>query len=254
MTKYVIIEDELLASNELTFLLRKIRPEWQLAGIAESIETACQMLHDTEANLIFSDICLSDGLCFDIFERQFTDLPVIFTTAYDDYAIKAFKTNSVDYLLKPVDEGDLKKAVEKYEHNYLSRLSSDNVRKAGEAYAGNVIHNRFLVHVGDRFFYVKTDDISCFYSEEKCTFIQTFSGKRYIVDYSLGQLCPMLDPYNFMLVSRNCIASIKGVTQCVRYFAGRLRMYLEPECPVDVIISRSRTADVLKWLNGEPCL
>ncbi len=248
---YFIIEDEALAADELKFLLGKCRPQWQMAGCADGVETAVRQLSSVTPDIIFSDIQLSDGLCFDIFRRQDVDVPIIFTTAYDEYALSAFKLNSIDYLLKPIDESELVAAIEKFERNQLVHTVSENMRQAELGYATQLTHSRFMVHKGERYTSVNVDDICCFYSEDKCTFLQTLSGKRYIVDYSLGQLQAMLDPERFCLVSRNCIAGIQGVAHFTKHFAGRLKLTLEPSCPVEIMVSRSRVPAVLAWLNGE---
>jgi len=251
MVKYLILEDEPLAQSELTYMLGQLRPDWQLAGTAQSIETGLSLLRNTPADLLFSDISLSDGLCFDLFEQQPTQLPIIFTTAYDEYALQAFQTNSVHYLLKPIDEGDLQQALQKFEQHYLPRLGTPALRQTALSYNSHLQHQRFLVRLGDRYRYITLPQIAYFYSEDKYTLLQTTDGHRYVMDYTLSQLSGMLPPQQFMLIARNCLASIGSIGQCIHQFGGRLKVQLQPPCPVEVSVSRHRAADVLRWLDGQ---
>ena len=215
MVKYLLVEDERFAYEELKRMMQRLRPSWQLAGWAESVEQAVLLLRQGSLDLMIVDIRLSDGLSFEIFEQCPVDLPVIFTTAYDEYAIKAFKVNSIE----------------------LGYLAANK-------------KNRFLVQVGDTFRYVETPDVAFFYSEDKLTYLHLFSGKRYIISYSLDQLEGMLDRDVFFRVSRSCISNIRSIRKSSRYFGSRLKLYFEPECPHEVLVSRSRVADFLKWVDG----
>ena len=190
------------------------------------------------------------GLSFEIFEQCPVDLPVIFTTAYDEYAIKAFKVNSIDYLLKPIEESDLEAALCKFERNSALRSAAPEYRQLELGYLAANKKNRFLVQVGDTFRYVETPDVAFFYSEDKLTYLHLFSGKRYIISYSLDQLEGMLDRDVFFRVSRSCISNIRSIRKSSRYFGSRLKLYFEPECPHEVLVSRSRVADFLKWVDG----
>ena len=176
--------------------------------------------------------------------------PVIFTTAYDEYALRAFRVNGIDYLLKPIEEKDLERALAKFETNNLPNPSSEEYRSLMTAYLGSVKKNRFLVSVGDTFRYVDASDIAFFYSEDKYNYLHTFGGKRYIINYSLEQLEAMLERNDFFRVSRSCIAHIKSVRKVSKFFGGRLLVSFSPECPLEVIVSRSRADGFLKWMDG----
>ena len=250
MVRYIILEDEPFAYEELKRMMLVLRPDYELEEWADSVEHAVNALHSNTPDLLIADISLSDGLCFDVFERVPTKVPVIFTTAYDEYALRAFKVNSVDYLMKPVDEKDLEKALRKFETNCLIRPDSDKYKELEASYLKNVKKNRFLVSVGDTYTYVETSNIAFFYSADKYVYLHTFVGKRYIVDYSLEQLESMLDRRDFFRLSRNCIAHIKSVKKVSKYFGSRLVVSFKPECPLDVTVSRTRVGECLKWLDG----
>ena len=234
MVKYLLVEDERFAYEELKRMMQRLRPSWQLAGWAESVEQAVLLLRQGSLDLMIVDIRLSDGLSFEIFEQCPVDLPVIFTTAYDEYAIKAFKVNSIDYLLKPIEESDLEAALCKFERNSALRSAAPEYRQ---------------LELGS-FRYVETPDVAFFYSEDKLTYLHLFSGKRYIISYSLDQLEGMLDRDVFFRVSRSCISNIRSIRKSSRYFGSRLKLYFEPECPHEVLVSRSRVTDFLKWVDG----
>ena len=201
MIGYVIIEDERWAYEEIKRMMAVVRHDYVMKAWAESVEDAVGALKSGAPDLIISDIRLSDGLCFDVFERVTTDVPVIFTTAYDEFALQAFKVNSVDYLLKPIEERELERALAKFERNNLVDPSSEIYKALETSYLGNVKKNRFLVSVGDNYMYVETSDIAFFYSEDKYVYLHTFKGRRYIVNHSLEQLEPMLERRDFFRVS-----------------------------------------------------
>ena len=232
MVKYLLVEDERFAYEELKRMMQRLRPSWQLAGWAESVEQAVLLLRQGSLDLMIVDIRLSDGLSFEIFEQC------------------PFKVNSIDYLLKPIEESDLEAALCKFERNSALRSAAPEYRQLELGYLAANKKNRFLVQVGDTFRYVETPDVAFFYSEDKLTYLHLFSGKRYIISYSLDQLEGMLDRDVFFRVSRSCISNIRSIRKSSRYFGSRLKLYFEPECPHEVLVSRSRVTDFLKWVDG----
>lgn len=206
MMKYLLVEDERFAYEEMKRMMEKLRPDYQLEAWTATVEQTVQFLKHHPVDLMLLDIRLTDGNSFDIFEQIQVTTPVIFTTAYDEHAIQAFKVNSVDYLLKPVEEDDLLAALRKFEQFRVVQSPVTNYRKLEEALMSNCKKNRFLIQKGDAYHYVETSDIAFFYSEEKVVFLHTFSDKRYIVDYTLEQIEQLLDERTFFRVSRNCIA------------------------------------------------
>lgn len=251
MTRYLLVEDERFAYEEIKRMMTRLRREWIQTGWAESVEQAVLLLRQNTADMMISDIRLADGLCFEVFEQCDSDIPVIFTTAYDEYAIKAFKANGIGYLLKPVEEKDLDEALRRYERGCVIRPSAPAYRQMEHDYMSVGHKQRFMVQTGDTFTHADSHDVAFFYSEEKYTYLHLFSGRRYIIDYPLDRLETMLDRGMFFRVSRNCIANIRAVGKSTRYFGGRLKLHFTPECPHEVIVSRSRTAEFLKWMDGE---
>lgn len=249
MPRYIVIEDERFAFDELKRMMQKLRPDYVLAGWAQGVEQAVLLLEQTGLDLIITDIRLADGLCFDVFDRVPTSAPVIFTTAYDEYALSAFKLNSVDYLLKPIDEADLQRALSKFERNGLVRAGSQQYAQVERSYMSRTLKSRFLIRVGDTFRYVPTADVAFFYSVDKTTYIGTLDGKNHIIDYSLDSLEAVLDPRIFFRVSRGCIANIKTISRVSKFFGGRLNVCFKPECPVKVTVSRNRATDFLRWMD-----
>lgn len=249
MTSYIIIEDERFAHDELKRMMKKLRPDYQMVGWAQSVEQAVELVKAGGYDLIITDIRLSDGLCFDVFERQHTDAPVIFTTAYDEYAIKAFDLNSIDYLLKPVEEGELADALDKLELNMLVKTNSTRYANMAQNYMSHAHKNRFLIRIGDTYRYVLTTDVALFFSEDKTTYLYTMEGKRYIVDYSLDQIEPMLPGDQFFRLSRACIANIRAIGRVSKYFAGRLSVELTVGNLDKVLVSRNRANDFLTWMG-----
>lgn len=249
MAKYIIIEDEQLAYSELKRMMKTARPEWELCGWASSVEQALILIKNVSIDLLLVDIQLADGDCFEIFEQHNTATPVIFTTAYDEFALKAFKLNSIDYLLKPIGETELETALKKYENLRLITPASDCFQRFRDDFLTSNLKNRFLVQSGDTYRHIETDNIAFFYSEDKYTYLHTFSNSRYIITYTLDQLIGMMDSQKFYRVSRNCIANIKSINRLHKYFAGRLKIDFTPSCPQKVIVSRNRVAGLLDWIN-----
>ena len=250
MIKYLLVEDERFAYEEMKRMMEKLRPAYRLSNWTETVEQTVLFLKEHTVDLILMDIRLADGSCFEIFGQISLTTPVIFTTAYDEHAIRAFKVNSVDYLLKPIEEADLLAALDKFEQYRSVQKPVPQYNKLEEALLGNCRKNRFLIQRGDAYHYVDTTDIALFYSEDKVVFLHTSANKRYIIDYTLEQLERLLDEKIFFRVSRNCITNIGSVEKISRYFNGRLKVHLQPECPYEVLVSRARATDFLRWIDG----
>lgn len=247
--KYLIVEDERLAYEELKRMISKLRPEYILSERTETVEQTIYFLKNNEVDLILLDIRLADGDCFEIFNHLAITTPVIFTTAYDEHAVQAFKLNSIDYLLKPIEENDLATALIKYEQFYQSKQPSFDYKQLGEVITQKV-KSRFLIQKGDSYFYIEAKDIAFFYSEDKAVFLHSFENKRYIIDYTLDELEKLLEKSLFFRVSRNCITNIKAIRNISKFFNSRLKLSFQPECPHEVLVSRVRVNDFLKWVDG----
>lgn len=252
MIQYLLVEDEHFAAEEIRRMIQKLRPDYQMVGQTDSVGGTVSFLRHTSVDLIILDIRLSDGISFEIFEQVSTDPPILFTTAYDEYALQAFKVNSVHYLLKPVEEAELETALCRFEQNNHVHPASVQYKKLERSLWEHNKKNRFLVQTGDTYQYMETGEIAFFYSEEKYVFLHTFIDKRYIVNYTLEQLEQMLDERTFFRVARNCIANIKAISKISKYFAGRLKLDFVPKCPHEILVSRNRVTDFLKWVDDIP--
>jgi DNA-binding LytR/AlgR family response regulator len=251
----LIIEDEPFAQQELIRILKNIDPVIRVLNCIDSVEESVQWLRNNkQPDLIFMDIQLSDGLSFEIFNHTDVVTPVIFTTAYDQYAIKAFKVNSIDYLLKPIEEEDLAKAIEKFkklkksgdsERSYLTKGQLEEVLGLYKP----SYKTRLVVKLGDKINHIETNDIAYFYSEDKVSFIKTKEGKKYIINYTLEQIESFIDPLVFYRINRQYIAHIKAIKTIDKYFNSRLLIGLDPKVDDEVLISRTKVTDFLNWLE-----
>lgn len=248
--EYLIVEDERFAYTELKRMMERLRPNYTLIGRTESVSDTILFLKNNPVELILLDIRLADGNCFEIFEKVEVSIPIIFTTAYDEHAIQAFKFNSIDYLLKPVEEDNLLVALNKLERQYVEKRTVFDYKKLEQLLLGNHKKNRFLVQIGDTYDYIDVNDIAFFYSEEKMVFLHTFSNRKYIIDYTLTQIESQLDRKMFFRVSRNCVANITSIKKIDKYFNSRLKLTFQPNCPQEVLVSRERVSDFLKWIDG----
>ena len=251
--KVLIIEDELPAAKRLRNLVAEHCPDATVMDVVDSVEGATQWLNTFEKpDLIFMDIQLSDGLSFDIFNQTEVISPVIFTTAYDQYALKAFKVNSVDYLLKPIDPKELESAFEKFRN--LHQQSQEYDRTAIQNLISSITQKeykeRFLVKVGQQLSYVQAKEIAYFYSDEGLVYAMTTSNRRHVLDYTLEQLNDVLDPKNFFRINRKIIIHIDSIHKIHTYFNSRLKLELLPRTDLEAIVSRERVGDFKSWLDN----
>jgi DNA-binding LytR/AlgR family response regulator len=247
----LIIEDEIPAQLQLERLIQFHYPEFDIVGRIDSVKESVRWLGKNHPDLIFMDVELSDGKCFEIFKQINLDIPVIITTAYSDYAIKAFKINSIDYLLKPLDDDEFVNAVEKSKKlNQKNIPDYQNLEKLLSRNTPKEYRERFIVKQNDQIKVLKIDEIAYFIAEEKVTFIITNSGKRFMTDYSLDSLEDQLNPKFFFRLSRGCMANINSVKSVSKYFNSRLKIKVEPPYSEDIIVSRIRVQDFMKWLEG----
>lgn len=246
----LIIEDEAIAADRLKQLLHKMDESIQVIAILESVEASVNwLLNQAAPELIFMDIQLDDGICFEIFESIEFDTPVIFTTAYDQYAIRAFKVNSVDYLLKPIELTALSAAIEKYRSLFSEKPAFNE--KINLLYQQMFRHHkeRFFVRSGAHFHSVTTKEISCFFIENRCTFFKTSSGKRYAIDSSLEQVQQKIDPARFFRVNRHYIVNIDAIADMTGYSSQRLKLQLKIPDAAELVVSRDRLQAFKEWLN-----
>lgn len=248
----IIIEDEKPAARLLQRKLKKqdIEAETLLHSVEEAINWFQNNQHP---DLIFLDIQLSDGLSFEIFDEVTINSAIIFTTAYDEYALRAFKLNSIDYLLKPIDEDDLQVAINKYkEHRPQQQnlaMDFEQIKRMLVNPVDKSYKKRFTIKMGQRLKVVNVDDAECFYSENKGTYIHTTEGRDYLLDTTLEQLEGELDPDKFYRVSRKYIVNIETIQDIVVYTNSRLKVIL-PTYSDEVIVSRERVNDFREWLGN----
>jgi DNA-binding LytR/AlgR family response regulator len=255
MTKALIVEDEKLAAEHLQMLLNQADIDIEVVGLIPSIEEAvtwfaCHPIPD----LLFLDIQLSDGLSFEIFDHIDITCPVIFTTAYEEYALKAFKVNSIDYLLKPLHAKDLNYAIEQYKKlssSYKEVQSNDlkyrvdNIMKM----LTNTYKSRFVVNVGIHIKSIEVENISYFYSLEKATFIYEKTGKNYDVNYSLEQIEKLVDPKLFFRISRKYVVNIHAIADIISFSNSRIKLKIAHSNDNEIIVSRSKLTEFRKWLE-----
>ncbi len=221
-----------------------------LHSVEESIEW---FQNNTQPDLIFLDIQLSDGLSFEIFETLQINSAVIFTTAYDEYALQAFKLNSIDYLLKPIDNDDLKTAVEKFKHRTPQKqsvtLDFNDIKRLLVNPIEREYKKRFSVKVGQHLKLINIDDIECIYSQNKGTYAHTKEGRDYLLDQTLDQLQDELQPYVFFRISRKFYININAIKDIISYTNSRLQIKLNNYSEQDVIVARERVKDFKNWLE-----
>ena len=248
----IIIEDEKPSARRLQRMLSQLQIEAStlLHSVEESIAWFKENSHP---DLIFLDIQLSDGLSFEIFEALDINSAVIFTTAYDEYALQAFKLNSIDYLLKPIDQDDLVKAVAKYKTRLPTQKSVvidfNDIKKMLINPLDRSYKKRFSVKVGQHLKLIATEDIECFYSENKGTYLYTSEGRSYLLDLSLEQLEPDLEPNVFFRVSRKFYVNIDAIKDMISYTNSRLQIKLKTYNEQEVIVARERVKEFKDWLE-----
>lgn len=250
--RILLIEDELPAYRRLQKMLLQKLPNAQISEQLESISGAVSHLKNQPSpNLIFMDIQLADGLSFSIFEQVEISSPVVFTTAFDQYTLKAFKVHSIDYLLKPIEEEALGAALDKYERYYQkeNQLPSQAIQQLVTQLEQPSYRERFLVKTGSSLTYIQTQDIAYFYSDQSLVFARRKDQKQHHIDASLDQLEQQLDPRQFFRVSRKAIVNLDAILKIDTYFNGRLLLHLEPSCDFQSTVSRDRVAAFKAWLD-----
>jgi DNA-binding LytR/AlgR family response regulator len=248
----LIIEDESLAADKLEMMLREINPEIRIMKKLGSVKESVKWLLQHSADLIFLDIQLSDGISFSIFEQVTVNTPVIFTTAYDQYAIKAFQVNSISYLLKPIRKSDLADSLQKY-HALKSAFSIDFERLLANIQGKEPdFKKRFLIQVGEKIRKIEVSEIAYFYVLDKGVYLRTFQGHSYPVEYTLDGLENLVNPLAFFRINRKYMVNMDSIASMVAYSRGRVKLELKPKADdePDTIVSIDRSSGFKKWLNS----
>ncbi|GAB3261425.1 LytTR family DNA-binding domain-containing protein [Larkinella harenae] len=264
----LIVEDEEATARRLRRMVQDVEPAAQIAGLTVSVDETVEWLQThAKPDLILLDIELADGQSFEIFNRIAVTSPVIFTTAYDEFAIKAFRVNSIDYLLKPVKEDDLRNALAKLQRLKESLLESPESLKTSLASllqrmavsspapvrpdvpALPLYRDRFLVKQGQRLFSLGIDDVAYFFTRNKLSFLKTRDGHDWMVDYSMDELSAMLDPQRFFRLNRQVIAELRSIDKVNLYFNGKLKVGLRPVSDEETVVSREKAGEFKIWLG-----
>ncbi|UYZ64455.1 LytR/AlgR family response regulator transcription factor [Hymenobacter weizhouensis] len=255
--KLLLIEDEYPAAERLQRLLRQADPAAEVLGVVRSVAAGRQWFQDNPPpDLILSDIQLADGLSFEIFDHVGLTSPIIFTTSYDEYAIKAFRVRSVDYLLKPIKLTELRAALAKY-HDLRAAFSpvagSQRLERLLDSLplTGRPYKTRFLVASGEQLLPIDVEQIAYFQTRNELVYLVTRDGRRFVIDYPLEQLERLLDPQQFFRASRQLLTHLSAVHRLHPYFNGKLKLDLHPESAEEALISRDKAGAFKAWLEGE---
>lgn len=250
--KILIVEDEILLAKELRKMLLSIEHSAEICGATQSVEETVQWLRQNDTpDLVMMDIELADGQSFDIFKQVQLESPVIFTTAYDEFAIKAFKVNSIDYLLKPIKESELRVAIEKFkktkQHQPISML--ELLKKIEQLGNQPGYRSRFLIKLGQKMVSIDISEVAYFYSENKCTFMRTNQNQKYIIDLTLDELEKELAPQQFFRANRQYILSGKSIVSIHSWFNQKLKAEVNPPTEEHIIISRDKANAFKAWMG-----
>ena len=256
--KIFIVEDEELAVKKLQKTLQAIDAKLEVTGTADSIAAAVEWLQTNDRpDLILMDIELADGQSFEIFNLIEVKSPVIFTTSYDEYALKAFKVNSVDYLLKPIQKDELEAAISKFQQmkeNFQGGKSADAqisslVKELQQTLHQKEFRKRFLVKHSQKLISIEVDRIAYFFSDDRLNFFKSYDDKKYVIDYTMDEIEQMLDPEQFFRINRAFIVSIKSLDQIQEYFGNRLKLNLKPLIDKEALVSREKVASFKDFMG-----
>jgi DNA-binding LytR/AlgR family response regulator len=251
--KVLIVEDEPLAAEHLVELLTTMRPHAQVVAVLDTVaETVAFLEESPKLDLIFLDVHLADGKAFSIFDRLEVEAPIVFTTAYEQYAINAFSLNSIDYLLKPLQEDKLRHALDKYDKQHSEQPSNQGLKDImAELMAGESAYkNRFLVKVGKKLLPFSTADVSYFNAKDKSVLLVDQNNRTYPIDYTLEELEGMLNPKLFFRANRSYLVHIDSVKEVVSLPKSKLKLVLKQETPDEEVVSYAKAADLKEWLRG----
>jgi DNA-binding LytR/AlgR family response regulator len=261
--KILLVEDEPFAQQELKRMLKKFDSSIEILATLDSVEeTVSYLKSEIQPDLVFMDIELSDGSSFEIFTQVKVTIPVIFTTAYNEHALKAFKVNAIDYLLKPIEEEALFAAITKYKDIKEQYASPNSLTETDELepisnrfenllkFASSTYKSRFLVTIADKMRYIDVDDIAYFFAQDSTVFLVTKEKRQFIINYNLEELEQHLNPRTFFRLNRKYISSITAINDVQRHFNSRLKVSLNPAVSDEVLVSRVKVPELLSWLDS----
>ncbi len=248
----LILEDEPVAGKRMSKIISQLQPESNILAVVESVASALKWFAENDLpDLIFMDIQLADGLSFEIFNHLKITTPIIFTTAFDEYTLKAFKVNSIDYLLKPIKDTEVAQSLQKY-HELQPNTPQPDYQKLAAAIdeSQRQKNKRIVVRYGQNIKAINLQDAAYFYTQEKVVFMQTHQGSRYAIDYSLEELEKLLDHHSFFRINRQFIVGIEAIDKMFQYSKSRVKLILKPALDIDIIVSTDRSGSFKKWLAG----
>ena len=252
--KVFIVEDEAPAAHRLARLITDLYPGTEIFGRADSIESAVRTFSShNNMDLVFMDIQLADGLSFDIFNQVEVKAPVIFTTAFDQYTLKAFKVNSIDYLLKPIDENELKQAIDKHLRlkNQTGNHFSQQIASLLTDLNKPKYRERLMIKKGSEFINIKTNTIAYCYADGKLCYVVDFSGNKYLIENTLLQQEEQLKPSEFYRINRHMLVNIESIKKVHTWLGGRLKLEMSPDTKLDTVVSRERVNEFKDWFGGK---
>ncbi|MCG6189024.1 LytR/AlgR family response regulator transcription factor [Maribellus maritimus] len=253
--KILIVEDEPLAAAQLAALIASLKPGAKILEVCDTVKSAINWISkNDEPDLAFFDIQLGDGLSFEIFEQVDLNCPVIFVTAYDQYAIQAFKVNSVDYILKPIEKKELENALQKYERIAPSKppnLSPGIIEEIVSSFSRRKFKERFLAKVGSHLRIIEIYDVLYFYSYQKGTYVKLADGKDYLLDYSLEMIEEMVNPSAFFRINRKYLISLQSIQDVIAYSNSRLKLKVQNPAEDDFLVAREKVKTFKKWIEGD---
>ena len=250
--RVLIIEDEAPAFRRLQRIIENLRPTFEIVEVLDTVKDSVEWLsNQAKPDLIFMDIQLADGLSFEIFEETDVQSPVIFTTAYDEYALKAFKVNSIDYLLKPIDEEKLGQSLSKFEQlkaNFSSNPELKEILRSIQP-EERKYKSRFLVKSRDRLVSIQLGEIAYFFTENGIVYLFTKSGDRFVFDRPLDQIEEQMDPNLFLRLNRQCLGHIEAISTSFAYDKGKVMVEMNPKTTAPIIVSRDKAGEFKRWLD-----
>jgi len=249
--KTLIIEDEELAAERLSRLIVETEPAAEIITTLASVKSAVKWFSENPMpELLFMDINLADGSSFEIFKKVNITCPIIFVTAFDQYAIDAFKVNSIDYLLKPLKKEDLKNALDKFKR---MKPSAPDMSQLVSQLLGNKkeFQKRIIIRFGENIKMVEVKDIAYFFTEDKINYLCTHAGLRYPVDFNLDELEHLIDPTEFFRINRQFIVNISSIEKMLAWSKSRVKLILKPVCEIETIVSTDRSPHFKEWLTGK---
>jgi DNA-binding LytR/AlgR family response regulator len=253
--RILIVEDEPLAVAQLSGLILSLRPNIDIAGVCDTVKSTVRWVEENGLpDLAFFDIQLGDGLSFGIFEKSTFTCPVIFTTAFDEYAIQAFKVNSIDYLLKPLQRNEMERALIKFEQQNANSgivFKPEMIEMLKKSINSNQYKKRFLIKIGNRLKAVNTSDILYFYSLEKATFAKTLDGKDYLIDQSLECIEQLVNPTDYFRINRKYLIGLDAINDVYAYNNSRLKLKVKNAYSDDFLVAREKVKIFKCWFEGE---